>query len=297
MAASGAARQLPEPTAPDALVPERSGTAVRVPDIARDTLTPFTLAAAGANVIMQLSRLPVGHGVIKSPVESGRIDRHPVKRLRTTLSYIVVAMHGTPDERDYMRGEVNRSHRAVRSTPGDPVKYNAFDRDLQLWVAACLYWGTEDLYTKLYGPPTPEQCDDFYRYAARFGTTLQVTEDMWPADREAFEKYWADGVEKIVVDDLTRRYLRAFAGLSFLPGPVRRVFGPANRFLCVGFLPEPFREALGFRWSAADQRRFERLCRTAAAVNRALPGPVRGFPWNLYLWDVRRRIRDGRPIV
>ncbi|WP_067830992.1 oxygenase MpaB family protein, partial [Actinomadura kijaniata] len=297
MAASGAARQLPEPTAPDTVVPERSGTAGRLPDIARDTLTPFALAAAGANVIMQLSRLPVGHGVIKSPVESGRIDRHPIKRLRTTLSYIVVAMHGTPDERDHMRGEVNRSHRAVRSLPGDPVKYNAFDRELQLWVAACLYWGTEDLYIRLYGEPTPEQRDDFYRHAARFGTTLQVTEDMWPADREAFEKYWADGVEKIVVDDLTRRYLRAFAGLYFLPGPMRRVLGPTNRFLCVGFLPEPFREALGFRWSAADQRRFDRFCRAAAAVNRNLPGPVRGFPWNLYLWDVRRRIRDGRPIV
>ncbi|MFC9973035.1 oxygenase MpaB family protein [Spirillospora sp. NPDC127200] len=298
MAATGAARNLPEPAAPSpgpALAPAPGPD--RLPDIARDGVTMFALAAAGANVIMQLSRLPVGHGVAKSTVESGRIDKHPLKRLRTTLSYIMVAMQGTPAEREAMRRETDRSHRQVHSAPGEPVRYNAFDRELQLWVAACLYWGTEDVYTKLYGRPTEEQRDEFYRHAARFGTTLQVTEDMWPADRAAFEEYWAKGLEQVEMDGLTRAYLYRFSGLGFLPTPFRLAFGPLHRFLTTGFLPERFREELGLPWSAAHQRRFDAFCRASAVVNRALPRPAREFPWNLYLRDVRRRVRTGRPIV
>ena len=44
------------------------------------------LAAAGANVIMQMPWLPAGRGVAESAVESGRIDKHPLKRIRTTLT-------------------------------------------------------------------------------------------------------------------------------------------------------------------------------------------------------------------
>ena len=44
------------------------------------------LLAAGANVIMQLARPAVGYGVYESKVETGRLDRHPVKRTRTTLT-------------------------------------------------------------------------------------------------------------------------------------------------------------------------------------------------------------------
>ena len=109
----------------------------------------FGLAAGNANVIMQLARLPVGHGVARSTVDSGRVDKHPIKRLRTTASYLAVSMLGTEDERRAMRHEVNRAHTSVHSEPSDPVPYNAFDQDLQLWVAACLYWGTADLFRLL----------------------------------------------------------------------------------------------------------------------------------------------------
>ena len=115
----------------------------------------FGLAAGNANVIMQLARLPIGHGVARSRVDSGRVDKHPIKRLRTTVTYLSIALLGTDDERQTMRHEVNRAHSQVRSAPGDPVAYNAFDPELQLWVAACLYWGTADVYRKLHGHDLP----------------------------------------------------------------------------------------------------------------------------------------------
>lgn len=268
-----------------------------VPPEIREFLSGMALAAAGANVVMQLAQLPVGHGVAKSPVERGRVDRHPIKRTRTTLSYLMIALYGTDEERDVMKREVNRSHRQIRSGPDDDVAYNAFDTDLQLWVAACLYRGVEDVHRVLHGAPDPETAEILYRHSSRLGTTLQVREDQWPADREAFQVYWDEMEQRIEMDDLTRRYLLGVANASFFGPPFTWVVSPVIRFLTAGFLPARFRDELGLAWSDRDQRRFDRLFGVAAAVNRVLPRPIREFPLNAYLWDTRRRIRAGRPLV
>jgi uncharacterized protein (DUF2236 family) len=275
-----------------------------IPDEVRDAVCGLGLAAAGANVIMQLSRLPVGHGVALSKVDSGRVDRHPIKRLRTTSSYLAVVLLGTDEDRSAMRRDVDRVHTHVRSQPSDAVQYNAFDPELQLWVAACLYRGTEDVYRLLDPRPSERTLDVLYEYGRRFGTTLQVSDELWPPDRAAFEAYWQAGLEQIEVDELTRPYLLGIADLSFLRPPlgplgaaVSRTFGPLNRFITTGFLAQPFRDALGLPWDERRQRAFDALMRPAAALTRALPRPLRAFPFNAYLWDARRRVQAGRPIV
>lgn len=283
--------------------PEHSGDD-GIPDEVRDAICALGLAAAGANVIMQLSRLSVGHAVASSTVDTGRVDKHPIKRLRTTSSFLAVAMLGSESDRRAMRREIDRAHATVRSDPSDPVQYNAFDSDLQLWVAACLYRGMEDVYRLLRPGPTPESLDVLYRHGKRFGTTLQVTEDAWPADRPAFEAYWSASLEQIEFDEVTGPYLLGIADLSFLAkplgglaAPIAWAFGPLNRFFTTGFLPQPFRDELGLRWDKRRQRGFDAVTRAAAAVIRRLPPPLRTFPFNVYLWDTRRRIRKGRAIV
>src|SRR5690242_7035948 len=104
------------------------------------------LLAGAANVIMELARPGVGYGVKDSRVESGRADRHPIKRARTTFTYLAVALSGTDEQKATYRRAVNRSHAQVYSTPDSPVEYNAFDKDLQLWVAACIYKGFVDVH-------------------------------------------------------------------------------------------------------------------------------------------------------
>lgn len=268
----------------------------RVPDAVRDMISGMSALAGMANVIMQLSRLPIGHGVAESKVGSGRLDKRPLKRTRTTFSYVMVAMLGTEEERAVMRREVDKQHRHVRSGPDDPVKYNAFDRDLQLWVAACLAWGSEDVYARLYGEPDPDTLEEMYQHFARFGTTLQVPQEMWPPDRAAFEKYWQDGLTQVRMDDATRTHLTELMDLRFLPWPFRAL-GPVQRFFTTGFLPQVFRDEMRLSWSPEQQERFDRIVRALAALNRVLPGAIRAFPWNAYWWGLRRRIRKGKPIV
>lgn len=52
--------------------------------------------AGPANVIMQLALPAVGYGVYESRVDSGNLFKHPLKRTRTTLSYLAVASCDDP---------------------------------------------------------------------------------------------------------------------------------------------------------------------------------------------------------
>ncbi|MFD9892936.1 oxygenase MpaB family protein [Amycolatopsis sp. NPDC059027] len=253
--------------------------------------------AGGANVIMQLSWPEVGHGVVESRVDSGNLFKHPAKRTRTTLSYLAVAALGSDEDKAAFRRGVNKAHAQVYSTDASPVRYNAFDKELQLWVAACIYKGFEDSYRLLVGEPDRALAEEFYRASATFGTTLQVPPDRWPSDLDAFGKYWQDGLKRVSIDDTVREHLTAVAELRFQPKPLSVLFGPFVRFVTIGFLPPEFREQMRFSWTSRQQRRFDRLMAAIGAVVRRLPKPLRQFPFNFYLWDVRLRIRTGRPLV
>lgn len=262
-----------------------------------DVITGVALSAGAANVIMQLSLPPVGYGVYESPVDSGNVTKHPFKRMRTTFTYLAVALYGTDDEKAAYRKAVNTSHRQVKSTESSPVQYNAFSTDLQLWVAACLYRGMEDVQNALYPSREFRGQNGLYEAARTLGTTLQVRDDQWPATRDDFEEYWDKTAATIHIDDSVRRYLMQLVDLAVLPKPLSAVFAPFNRFMTTGFLPPVFREQMQLDWSAADQRRFDRLLSSIGVVNQRLPRPVRAFPFNLYLADFRRRLRTGARLV
>jgi len=255
------------------------------------------LLAGGANVIMQLSWPEVGYGVLESKVDSGNVTKHPIKRARTTFTYLSVALMGTDEERKVYRRAVNGSHAQVRSGSESPVSYNAFDPELQMWVAACLYWGTVDIVERFRGPLADDIADALYEAAKPLGTTLQVKPEMWPADRHAFEEYWETSLGRIRIEPPVRQYLYDLAVLKFMPWPVRVLQARSNLFFTTGFLPAQFREAMQLEWTGMDQQRFDRIIGGVAAVSRRLPATMRRFPFNLYLWDFRMRVRLGFRLV
>ena len=255
------------------------------------------LLAGPANVIMQLGLPGVGYGVVESTVDSGKVTLHPIKRARTTASYLAVATLGTDEERLLYRRAVDRVHAQVRSTESSPVAYNAFHVDLQLWVAACLYVGFQDVY-RFFGRPLDAQTwERIYRESAVLGTTLQVPPDRWPADLAAFERYWAEGLERVSIDDAVRTYLTDLVMLRHLPLPPRLAFGRLSRFITTGFLPQRFRDEMRFPWSQRRQRWFDAAMALIGAAVRVAPPALREFPFNVYLADLRWRIRTGRPLL
>lgn len=262
-----------------------------------EALDFWSAAGSAANVIMQMSRSEVGYGVAESRVESGALIEHPWKRLRTTAQYLAVAILGTDEERAAYRDAVDVAHRQVRSTGDSPVKYNAFDRDLQLWVAACLFIFYEDTYQLLHGKMTDEQAENFYHHAWPIGTTLQVTEDQWPATRADFDAYWNTSCERLRMDDAVRDYLMRLVDLKMINPVLRVMFAPLLRFLTIGFLAPVFRDALGVEWTDTEQRQFENLFLFVSFVNRFLPRFIRTFNYSVLMSDLRRRIRRHKALI
>lgn len=267
------------------------------PVTAADALDFWSFAAGAANVIMQLSLPGVGHGVVESKVDSGNLLIHPWKRARTTFTYIAVAVIGTEDDKLLYREAVNSAHRHVQSTDQSPVRYNAFDRDLQMWVAACLFVGLEDTYQLLRGELTADQAEGFYRSAWPLGTTLQVSQDQWPPTRAAFDDYWNAACQRVQFDDAVRAYLLDLIDLKMINPLLRIPFRGLLKFLTAGFVAPVFREALGLQWSAGKQKRFELLFRFVALVNRFLPSFLRQPGPHLLLADLRWRARHGKRLV
>ncbi|WP_238420580.1 oxygenase MpaB family protein [Gordonia sp. 'Campus'] len=251
--------------------------------------------AGAANVIMQLSLPAVGYGVYESRVDSGNLFKHPMKRGRTTLSYLAVAGLGSAKDRKAYRKAIGKAHAQVRSTPESPVEYNAFDPALQLWVAACLYRGTEDVH-RIFGGVT-EVTDERYQAGAVLGTTLQVPREMWPATRADFETYWNETVETLEIDDTIREYLMSIARGEFLGPVVSRLLGWHLEIMAIGFLPEDFRRKMRVQLSPWQELYFDKHNAVLRAFITRAPKWIRAFPFNVLLADVRWRMRTGRPLV
>ncbi len=266
-----------------------------------DGIPGIALLAGPANVIMQLGHAAVGYGVKESRVESGRIDRHPIKRARTTFTYLAVASRGNPQQQKAFRKAVTRAHAQVRSTEDSPVTYNALDPDLQLWVAACLYKGGVDVRRTFIGEMDDQTADQHYRDSMALGTMLQMRPEMWPEDRAAFDAYWDGQLDSIHIDDTIREFLypiavARMAGLK-LPFPVQNINEGLAKLITTGFLPQRFRDEMKLEWNHSRQREFDALMSAIRLGNSVAPSFVRNFPFNLLLHDVNWRMRTGRPLV
>lgn len=271
------------------------------PAVFEDGIPGIALLAGPANVIMQLGLPGVGYGVKESRVESGRIDRHPIKRARTTFTYLAVATRGTPEQQKAYRKAVTRAHAQVVSTEDSPVSYNALDPELQLWVAACLYKGGVDVRRTFIGEMDDDTADQHYRDSMALGTMLQMRPEMWPADRPAFDKYWDEQLEKIHIDDTIREFLypiavARMAGLR-MPGPLQQINEGLALLITTGFLPQRFRDEMKLDWNRSKQREFDAVMAAIRLSNTVAPSFVRNFPFNLLLHEVNWRMRTGRPLV
>ena len=254
------------------------------------------LLSGVANTIMQLAYPGVGHGVMESKVKTGSIVHHPFKRGRTTLTYLAVAMHGTKEEKLTYRKAINKVHAQVTSTKDSPIKYRALDPKLQLWVAACLFWGYLDVYEKFRGAMSPEDQESFYQMAKPLGTTLQVKDDMWPDNIEDFWVYWNETLENLDMPEDVAAWLEQLIDFTFL-GPAFSIpLGGFAKLMTTGFLHPTIRDQIGLPWSSKEKRKFDMYIKPIATVNKAMPRALRQLPGAFFIWDFRRRIKKGDPL-
>lgn len=245
------------------------------------------LLGAGSTVLLQLAERGVGHGV----ADHSTTLQRPLDRLRTTMTYVYAVTLGTPEERKQIVRLVNKVHVPVRSET-----YNAFDPELQLWVAATLYRNGVEMYQRMFHKLSDVDIEWIYRQSAVYGTALQVKEGMWPATRAEFDAYWDEMIATVEVDEKIRAFTRGLLSGGDSPLPVRMLM-PLQRFMTIGLLPQRMRAEFSLPWSPRDQRRFDLFWKVVPPVYRRVPRRIRQLSSTFYLRDMRRRMAGNKHLI
>lgn len=246
------------------------------------------LLGAGSTVLNQLAMKGVGLGV----AEHSTALRRPVDRLRTTLTYVYVMILGTEAERDAIRRMVNKAHVSIRSEG----RYSAYDKDLQLWVAATLAHNGPFIYEKTFGPLTPASRERIYQDCQIFGNALQVDPAMWPPTLAEFEVYWKDSYERMEADPAVQDYVAQLLDARSQPLVMRPLLQVQN-LMARGNLDPHVREIVGLSWSAKDQKRYDLFWKVFPPVYRRVPRFLRQLLPRLILVEMRLRMRLGRRVI
>jgi len=214
-----------------------------------------------AAILLQLGDPVVARGV----AAHSSFATDPLRRMRTTLSYLYAVSLGTARQAERMAVLVDRAHDGV---PGST------DPDRQLWVAATLYRVGVDVHELIRGQLPAALGDEIYAAFERVGTALQLPPGAWPADRVAFESYWTEAVAALEVSEPARTVARDLLRPRAIPWWARPAM-PLVRTLTAGLLPGPVREAYGL---AGHPRRFRAAVRFVRMLAAVAPRRIRELP-------------------
>lgn len=253
------------------------------PTLAAINREAYIYFGAGVTVAWQMANPGVGRGVARH----SQTLQDPLGRLRATMAYVYAVTLGDDADRAAIARHVNRAHKPVRG-----AGYDAFDRDLQLWVAATLYRGAMDVRALFVGPVPDAGREALYRQAWAFGNTLQVEDAQWPADAQAFEDWWKQQEARLQVDDEVRAYMQAVLKGGKVPWYLRPSL-PLQAFVTRGLMTPRLRQLFDLPWSARDQRNWRRFVRWAPRLYWAMPRSLRHWPAKYYMKQLRKRYRGA----
>jgi uncharacterized protein (DUF2236 family) len=214
-----------------------------------------------AAILLQLADPVVARGV----AQHSTFATDPMKRLRNTLSYVYAVGLGSEAQTALAARFVDRAHSGIQG---------ARDVDHQLWVAATLYEVGRSVHEQVHGALQPDVADQVFAASARFGTTLQVPDGLWPASRAAFAEYWAGTVAALEVTDEARGVADELLHSRAIPWFTRPAM-PLVRALTAGLLPPAVRDAYRL---PSHPRRYRAALRVARVLVRVTPRRLRELP-------------------
>ncbi|KAB2343386.1 oxygenase MpaB family protein [Actinomadura rudentiformis] len=222
-------------------------------------------------------------------------------RLKRSAGPILNTVYGGSRSAEVGR-RVRDYHRDIKGTMPDGSRYHALDPETYFWAHATF------LDTMVYGietfirPLSESEKRRIYEESKTWFRMYGVSDRGMPEDWEAFQAYWKQMLEEVVVPHKTARYgvgyvTKGLPAPPKVPAALWRVISPpfnsVARFITVGGLHPRMRELLDLPWTAADERRYQRFAAGVRRLNRAwplLPEAIR------YLPQARAAFRrDGHP--
>ena len=156
------------------------------------------------------------------------------------------------------------------------MKYNAFDKDLQLWVGGLPVQGR-----RRRAPPVRRRDGRADRRPAlpagpvaghdAAGARGHVAAPTGRRSTGTGRSRWTRCTSTTPSASTCIRSPRPGCVALTLPGPLRRGTENLALLITTGFLPQRFRDEMRLPWDAARQRRFDRLIAVLRAVNKVSP--------------------------
>jgi uncharacterized protein (DUF2236 family) len=253
----------------------------------------ITLGGGLTAVLLQVAHPVVGRGVgIHSEFSKpGRA----VDRAEKTGIFIYVMVFGTAEEKAAMKGYINKMHSRVKGGEG-PTAYYAKDPHAQLWVAATIYATMIGMYEMVYGPLPAAKAERVYKEFSYLGTSLQMPPELWPENRAAFWRYYADTIENHLqitpeAEKVLYDLMHPFKPAPWYAKPFVPFLMPIVKGLTIEQLPVKTRQDFGLK-----STKFTRFVNgvtviMSTAIYPALPLAVRQSPKTFYMWRLRSMMK------
>lgn len=242
------------------------------------------LLASGAAAILLQVAMP---GVAKGVDNHSNFAYRPLRRLRTTLTFVYCMAFGTKEEKKAIITMVNRAHSEVKGPD-----YAADDQDLQVWVAATLYASGIYMYEEVYGAIDSTKADQIYQEFSVLAVSLRVTPEKWPKNRRAFWRYWDKTVAGLEITPHAQNVARDLLWNKQLFFPLRMGL-PIVRVMTAQMLPDRVRDAYGLKTNSTRRAFYKSIILGAKIVYPVTPRFIRTIPLKIYMTDMRRRLRKG----
>ena len=237
--------------------------------------------------------LELAHPLVAAGVaEHSDFRGAPLRRLFRTVG-VMTSINFEPAARAHAAVAHTRGcHGSVQGRLAEDVgpylagtPYRADDPLLQLWVLATLIDSVLVVYQHLVRPlALAEQCA-YYAGWQRLARVFGIPSELMPPEYEDFQTY-LDAMlrsDALTVGPAARAVAQALL--------TNRVLGPAVRlssFVSIGLTPPRLREAYGFSWTPADERRLQWLGRAARRLRPWAPAPLVVHPQALLAeWRLR----------
>ncbi len=241
--------------------------------------------------------LELAHPLVAAGVAEHSDFRHrPLHRLFSTVG-VMTAINFEPGGR--ARAAVAHTricHGRVRGYLKEDVgpylagtPYRADDPLLQLWVLATLIDSVLVFYQFLVRPLTADEQRAYYVGGQQLARAFGIPTELMPPEYEDFQTY-VDAMihsDALTVGPAARAIVDALITSPAL-GPAIRL----SSFISIGLTPPRLREAFGFHWTGADERRLQWLGRAARRLRPWAPAPLVVHPQAL-LAEWRLRLADN----
>ncbi|CAN5863381.1 oxygenase MpaB family protein [soil metagenome] len=209
------------------------------------------------NMLAELGQGVLDHSVFFSDTAA---------RVKRSIPPIMMTVYGADDDNPGL--QVRDFHTSIKGDMPDGKRYHALDPETYFWAHATfveqVFYFADTFVKRL----TDAEKEQIYAESKTWYRRYGVSDRPMPADFAAFEKYWDDMMERVVVPHQTAKYGVGYVTKGF-PRPkgvpplvwtiVAPVFNPVAAFLTTGGMPPRARTLLGLPWSDRKERNYQRF--------------------------------------